>query len=206
METKNNKYKQGKIYRVTNISYTKFYYGSTVQSLAVRMGGHRESFKRYQKGLVSIRCRVYDLFEEFGVGNCKIELVEAYPCENKCELLKREGFHIEHNECVNKLVAGRSQTDYKKEWYEKNKANILNHRQKLYKEDKDSILQRNKLYRDAHKAQLSEQKKLYYKENKDILHRKVMCSICHSIYTHCCKAKHEQSKKHQQALSQEPEP
>ena len=206
MKTDDNKYKHGKIYRITDISYTKFYYGSTVQSLAMRMSGHREAYKRYLKGLVSIHCRVYDLFEEFGIQNCRIELVEAHPCDSREELGKREGFYIEQHDCVNKCVAGRTQTDYKKEWYQKNKTRILNNMQKLYEEDKENILQRNKLYRDAHKAELSEHHKIYYQENKDILHRKVTCSICKSVYTHCRKAVHERTQKHQKALNQEPEP
>jgi hypothetical protein len=31
---------------------------------------------------------------KYGIENCKIELVEAYPCENKEELRKREGYWI----------------------------------------------------------------------------------------------------------------
>ena len=40
--------------------------------------------------------------------NCKIELVENYACNSKEELNAREGFYIQNNECVNKLVAGRT--------------------------------------------------------------------------------------------------
>jgi len=36
---------------------------------------------------------VYDLFDEFGIENCKIVWEEDFPCGSKNELEKREG-HI----------------------------------------------------------------------------------------------------------------
>ena len=36
---------------------------------------------------------IYDLFAEFGYENCKIELIELYPCNSKAELHAREGFY-----------------------------------------------------------------------------------------------------------------
>ena len=32
----------------------------------------------------------------------KMELIENHPCHSKQELLKREGFHIQNAECVNR--------------------------------------------------------------------------------------------------------
>ena len=51
--------------------------------------------------------------------NCKIELIENYCCECKEELLRREGHYIRENECVNKLIAGRTKKEYKSENKEK---------------------------------------------------------------------------------------
>ena len=34
------------------------------------------------------------LFEEFGVENCKIVLIEEYPCQNRKQLEKRDGEYI----------------------------------------------------------------------------------------------------------------
>ena len=52
--------------------------------------------------------------------NCKIELVENYPCNSKEELTAREGFYIQSNECVNKLVAGRTQRERNEIYKERN--------------------------------------------------------------------------------------
>ena len=61
------------------------------------------------------------MFDEYAVENCKIELIENYPCANREELLKREGHHIKNNECLNRCVAGRTINEWKednKEHYE----------------------------------------------------------------------------------------
>ena len=71
METKNNKFQDGKIYRVCDVRYTKFYYGSTVQPLSMRMGGHGADYTRYTAGK-AIKLTIYDLFDEFGQENVKL--------------------------------------------------------------------------------------------------------------------------------------
>ena len=78
--TQNNKYANGKIYKITDNAYTKCYIGSTIQPLSSRIGGHRRDYKRYLDGKRNF-ITSFALFEEFGVENCKIELMEEYPCE-----------------------------------------------------------------------------------------------------------------------------
>ena len=108
-----NKYLKGKIYKVVDIGYNKCYVGSTCAELSHRMSGHINKYKGFingkeQKGKV----RVYDLFNEYGVENCKIELIEYYPCDTLQELERREGEHIKNNKSINKIVAGRVRKEY----------------------------------------------------------------------------------------------
>ena len=70
-----------------------------------------------------------DIFNEFGIENCKIELIENYPCQSKEELFKREGGHIKATECVNRQIASRTQQEWKldkpekpREYYERGRA------------------------------------------------------------------------------------
>ena len=86
-----NKYSRSKIYKVTDIGYNKCYIGSTIEPLAKRMSKHRSS---YAKACRNTYCRSHDLFAEFGLENCKIELIEIYPCSSLIELLKRETEYI----------------------------------------------------------------------------------------------------------------
>ena len=91
--TQNNKHANGKIYRITDNAYTKCYVGSTIQPLSSRMGGHRREYKRYLLGTFNL-ITSFLLFQEFGIENCKIELIEEYPCENLEQLLQKEGEYI----------------------------------------------------------------------------------------------------------------
>ncbi len=98
----NNKYQQGKIYRITDNSYTKCYYGSTTRNLNVRM---KEHCFRYS------RCKAKEIIDEFGIVNCKIELIEAFPCNSKSELEQRERFYIHSNDCVNRNMTKKRKRD-----------------------------------------------------------------------------------------------
>lgn len=119
-----NKYEQGKIYKICDISYKKIYYGSTTQSLAQRFGEHRAKYRRYKNGDYNYNT-VFLLFEEFGLDKCKIELVELFPCNSKIELHQKEGEYIRINKCVNKNIAGQCVKDrkleYEREYYKSHK-------------------------------------------------------------------------------------
>ena len=92
-------YQKAKIYRIVNDINGMCYYGSTTQTLSMRMSKHRWSLKNLTR-------KTYLKFGE--ITDCKIFLVENYPCENKEQLLKRERFFVENNSCVNKQMPGRS--------------------------------------------------------------------------------------------------
>ena len=100
-----NKYKHGKVYKITDIGYKECYVGSTIQSLSKRFGHHRETYK-------SGACSSSALFEKYGKDNCKIELIENYPCENREQLKAREGHYIQQLNCVNKFIAGGTKSDW----------------------------------------------------------------------------------------------
>lgn len=95
----NNKYQNGKIYRITDIGYNKFYHGSTIDRLCNRMAKHRNLYKRCKEGKSHLYTH-YSIFDEYGIDNCKIELLERFPCGGKEDLLKREGWYIENNDCI----------------------------------------------------------------------------------------------------------
>jgi hypothetical protein len=151
-------YKNAKIYKITDIAYTKMYIGSTCQPLSKRFTNHKANYKAWKDGKRG-KMTSFDLFDEFGIENCKIELIESFACNCKDELQKKEGDHIKNNDCVNKIIAGRTPKEYR----EANKEKISEY-QKQYKEaNKDKILE----YREANKEKISEYKKQYIEANKD---------------------------------------
>ena len=169
-------YQNGKIYKiVSNTDDDICYVGSTTKKyLSQRMDTHRNNYKRENKK--HNNTSAFELFEKYGIENCRIELLEIYPCNTKDELIKKEGQHIKILNCVNKRVEGRT----KKEYYQDNKAKIS---------------ERKKIYHQKNKKQLSEKDKLKYQKNKDKHKQKYIC-CCGSLICNYGKSQHEKSKKH----------
>ena len=156
-----NKYEKGKIYKITDLGYNKMYIGSTCEILSKRMARHRAGYN-YKRKNEKKNCASVRLFDEFGIDNCKIELVENYPCSSKEELFKREGFYIQSNDCLNKLIMGRT----KKDWYEDNKEYVYKNTKQWRIENENHYKQTNRKYYDNNKEKFSEKKKEHYKNNK----------------------------------------
>ena len=170
-------YSKGKIYRVWNNSYTKCYIGSTIQPLNKRFEKHKRSYKAFLNDKYPMTT-VFHLFNEFGAKNCKIELIENFPCTNKEELLAREGHHQRENECVNKQIAGRTQRQYyednkdtiiqqKKEYYSNNLEKVKQQQKEYVENHRVETMEYQKQYREAHKEELSEYAKQRYEVKKD---------------------------------------
>jgi len=79
--------------------------------------------KREQSGFAFVTS--YLLFDEYGVDNCKIELLEAYPCNSIDEIRKREAHYI------------------------KTIPNINNHHNWSPERIEEAILKENRRYREA---------------------------------------------------------
>lgn len=92
-------YANGKIYKLYSPSQPELsdYYGSTTQSLALRIGQHRNHAK-IGKGVRSEAI--------IAAGDAVIVLVELCPVDTKEELHAREAFWIRGNPCVNKCMPG----------------------------------------------------------------------------------------------------
>ena len=135
-----NKYQNGKIHKIVDIGYNKCYIGSTTEELSMRMARHRSNFKKFLRGDKVSHIRSYDLFNEYGVENCKIELIEYYKCDTLQELQTQEGKHIKNTECVNKYVAGRT----KQEWAEDNKDKIKEREREWYENNKEKYWSRGR--------------------------------------------------------------
>ena len=138
-----NKYHNGKIYKIVDVGYNKQYIGSTTESLSRRMSKHRYEYNKYKEGLRT-KTSSADMFDEFGVENCKIELIEYCKSETKEELMRREGEHIKTNECLNKRIAGRTPDEFYQDNKERRLAESKEYRLKNYRccsRTKETLLQ-----------------------------------------------------------------
>lgn len=75
-------YRNGKIYKITSSQTDLIYVGSTVENLSMRFAHHKSNFKRNISDIISKEILKYC--------DAKIELIEAYPCNSKEELFKKE--------------------------------------------------------------------------------------------------------------------
>ena len=186
---------KGKIYfvRSNNPDIKVKYVGSTIQTLAQRMTGHRSDYKRWLEGKTGA-CAIYHEFQKYGVEQFHIELIEDYPCEREELLLARENFFIRQEECVNKyraFITPEERKDYHKQYIQDNKEEL-----------KEKWAQ----YCNEHKEEISIKKKQYYQEHKEKISikgkEKITC-VCGCIISSCYGSlnRHLKSNKHKSIIS-----
>jgi hypothetical protein len=108
-----NKYNKSKIYKIVcNITNQVYYGSSTEQYITSRIAKHKYANKNL--GHHSSSSIVMEN------NNYSVIIVEECNVENKFELLQRERYYIENNECVNKNVPNKTQLERLKEWRKKN--------------------------------------------------------------------------------------
>ena len=173
-------YNNGKIYKIEDVAGNMCYVGSTTKEfLSKRMVNHRSSYTSW-KSKQSNKVMVYDIFDAYGVENCRIVLIELYPCLTKDELGRREAYFIRTMDCVNRNIPCRTMKEYQRE----NIDNIKLWKKQYYEDNKDARLEQNFEY---------------YKTKKDAIINKMMerknCK-CGGTYTLCQKNRHYKTEKH----------
>ena len=86
------------------------YIGSTTKEfLSKRMVQHRCVFKKWKEDAsYGRKTTSLEIFEKYGIDNCRIVLVELCPCDTKDELTRREAHFIRTMDCVNKVIPHRT--------------------------------------------------------------------------------------------------
>jgi hypothetical protein len=189
MENKMNRYENGKIYTIRSNQSDIYYIGSTCMPLSKRFYDHKKSYKCW----LNDKYPYMSSFELLKFDDVYIELLEDFKCENKNQLLKREGQLIRENKgkCVNWVIPGRTDKEYRVDNKE-----LISQKTKQYREaNKEFVNKRDKLYYQANREQKLKNKKQYYEANKEAMKQKYNCE-CGSINLIRHKARHEKSMKH----------
>jgi hypothetical protein len=172
------RYKNGKIYTIRyRGDDSLIYVGSTCLPLYKRWYKHKqgcfkENNKEYNKILYQ-KIRETDDFD-----NWYIELYEEYECENKEQLLKREGEIIRELGTLNKKIECRTKQEYvlnnkeeisryQKQYYEQNRETLLESVKQYNKDNKQKIADRKKQHYNDNKQEILNIKKKYYEENRE---------------------------------------
>ena len=104
-------YSKGKIYLIRNTVNDLLYVGSTCQTVAQRMTGHRSRAKDTKKNY-----SIYKAMRELGIDKFYIEWHSDFPCERGDQLAKREGEVMRElgsrTNGYNERQAGRTRAEY----------------------------------------------------------------------------------------------
>lgn len=158
----------GKIYKIIHARSNFVYVGSTFNTLNKRFGQHKSQLLR---GLDS---REY-----------KIILIKEYKVIDKNHLEAYEQLWINKLKCINvsntinfrkfyTFINKDKLTEYKHNWYEKNK---------------EKIKEQKRIYNERNKDKMKEKKKEYYEKNKEKIREQ------HNIYTVLHKDKIKEIRK-----------
>ena len=95
-------YFDGKIFKIIpyfSLDEEDIYIGSTIDPLDDEFIEHVSNYFRiFKKNIYSSE----ELFKKYGIENCKIELIEDFPCNSVEVLYKREGEIIKKTNCINR--------------------------------------------------------------------------------------------------------
>lgn len=152
-------YQQGKIYKIQ--IGEQIYVGSTTKKLLCnRRNGHVADSKRDDRQNHALYSLVNTLPDKWqGV---YLELLEDYPCESKDQLHAKEAEWVRKIATLNHRIPRRSHKAY----YEENKDEILQ-KQKLYNlKHKKENSARNKEYRVNHHEKYAENSRRYQQDTR----------------------------------------
>jgi hypothetical protein len=172
-------YNNGKIYKIESHLGDKVYIGSTTKEyLSQRMTTHREGYNRWKQGKKELTTS-FLLFDEYGIENCLIVLLELCPCESKDQLHAREACYIRTVTCVNKCIPLRTPKEYNddnkeqhKEYYHENKERILKRLSNYRANNLDKINEQKVSYRKENRERINKKSNEFYQANKDEINRK----------------------------------
>lgn len=177
-------YNNGKIYKLISNNTNDIYIGSTsCPRLCTRLQIHKDAYKRY----LNNTGRYYSGCELLKYPDCKIILLENYPCSTKEELFSKEREYIEKNNCVNlqKPIMTRDELlQYHKDYYSNN----------IYYFNEVS-----KNYREKNRELIKERDKIYYTNNKEKRNKKaseVIVCDCGKNTTKAHLSRHKKTKFH----------
>ena len=133
-------YQKTKIYKIVSHVGDKVYIGSTAKEyLSQRFQQHKKDYKEWKKkGHKALS--VYEIFDDYGLENCQIVLIEEFSCNSKDAKNAREGYFIREFDCVNKRIEGRTKSEY----YEDNKQKLIQQSKQYYNDNKEKISEKRK--------------------------------------------------------------
>jgi hypothetical protein len=127
MNVIDERYVNGKIYKIVCNETGEIYYGSTIQKLNERMNKHKSQKNCESKQIINRN-------------NYYCELIENYSCNNKKELETREKWYILNNDCINQKIPTRTMKEYRQD----NKEKIKEYSKQYCEDNKEKLIEKRK--------------------------------------------------------------
>ena len=155
-------FQNGKVYclRVSTQGDRIVYVGSTVRPLSERMAEHRKHSKSKPD------LKLYKFLNDVGMDNVYIELLCAFPCNNREALHAEEGRHMRIHRTVieggNKNVAGRTQKESEVAWRAANRDKIAASTKAWATANHEVRTAQNRAWKAAHRDVINQRQREIY--------------------------------------------
>lgn len=166
-----------RIYKIVNDVDNKIYIGSTKQTLSQRFNNH---VSQYNCGSLNLRSK--ELFDEHGVDNCHIILIQEYDVKSREEQLKHERTHYDaYKEFIVNVKRPMITKIELNEYY---KNYILNHPLEIMKSKKRYRAKRLMCECDCGSLILRESKSQHLQTNKHkvFIEANSLCGCCKNMF------------------------
>ena len=150
------------IYKISSTLGDKIYIGSTTKQLDQRLTSHKYNYNAWKNGTLKKRVSSFIVFDEYGIENCIIDLLEMFPNLSTEERRIKEGEYIKSMPCVNHNIAGTTKKESDKRYRDMNK----DKRKKYIEENRTVIQQKTREWRDKNKERVAESNKAYCQLHK----------------------------------------
>ena len=153
----------GIIYKLTDNTNNNIYVGSSKQTAKLREQNHKRLYKSYLKGgSIKGYTASFDILKN---NDYTFEVIEETD-----DLKIREQYWIENIECINKNNANVDIKQYKKKWYDNNKERIIEKNRLYAIENADKTKEYQKQYREQNKEKNKEYQKQYREKKRHLEH------------------------------------
>ncbi len=151
------------IYKISSILGDKIYIGSTTKQLDHRLISHKYNYNAWKAGTFKSHMTSFVIFDEYGIENCVIGLLEMCPNLSTAGRRKKEGEYIKSMACVNHNIAGSTKADSDKRYRDANQVKIKKH----VEDHRAEIKVKMQEWRSKNKEKIAETKKAYCQLNKE---------------------------------------
>ena len=205
MPRKEIDYNQTIIYKIIckDLRVKELYVGHTTDFIR-RKNNHKKNSTNEKSR--DFNYNVYVMIRKYGGWeNWDMIEIEKFPCLDGNEARARERhFYDTLSPTLNSIVPNRDMI----EWRQQNKENIKIQRHSHYIENKEKILEKDKIYRTINAEKVKERRSQYYKENKELISERKKAKIynceCGCIINCSYKEKHFKSQKHCKFIETKP--